>query len=71
VDIQIEFKKLLERVREVPSEEEIAFVLEIIDNIGQPALQLVNSLVEVGGNWDTVSRNDFCRSLCFPPPVFL
>ncbi len=62
---------MLECVCEVPSEEEIAFVLEIIDNIGRPALQLVNSLVEVSGNWDTVSRNDFCRSLCFPPSVIL
>ncbi|KAH9487094.1 Proteasome activator complex subunit 4 [Psilocybe cubensis] len=47
----------------VPNDDEIAFVLEIIDRIGQPALKLVESLLETSGNWDNVARNDFCRYL--------
>lgn len=45
--------------------------MEIIENIGRPALQLVNSLVGVSGNWDITSRNDFCRSQPFPLFLFL
>ncbi|KAF9474298.1 hypothetical protein BDN70DRAFT_884955 [Pholiota conissans] len=47
----------------VPSNEEIAFVLEIIEQIGQPALKVVDSLISNCETWDNVARNDFCRYL--------
>jgi len=53
----------------VPSEEEVAFVLEIIDQIGKPALQIVNSLVQNSGTWDNVARNDFCRFVSILPEL--
>ncbi|KAF8971500.1 armadillo-type protein [Flammula alnicola] len=45
----------------VPSNDEIAFVLEIIEQIGKPALQIVDSLVASSENWNNIARNDFCR----------
>lgn len=45
----------------VPTDGEIGLVLEIIDQIGQPALQMVESLIANNAKWDNVSRNDFCR----------
>jgi len=45
----------------VPNNEEIAFVLELIDHIGQPALKVVESLIETSDTWDSIARNDFCR----------
>ncbi|KAF9568547.1 hypothetical protein CPC08DRAFT_654918 [Agrocybe pediades] len=47
----------------VPSDEEIAFVMEVIDQIGGPALKVVQSLIETTDKWDSVARNDFCRNL--------
>ncbi|KAF8887975.1 hypothetical protein CPB84DRAFT_1684385 [Gymnopilus junonius] len=47
----------------VPSEEEIAFALEIINRVAEPALKLVESLIETSNKWDNVGRNDFCRYL--------
>ena len=45
----------------VPTDGEIDLVLDIIDQIGQPALQMVESLIANNAKWDNVSRNDFCR----------
>jgi proteasome activator subunit 4 len=43
----------------VPTPEEIAFVLEILDQVAGPALDKVEALLEE--QWDNVTRNDFCR----------
>jgi proteasome activator subunit 4 len=45
----------------VPSSEEIAFVLEIIEQITKPSLAVVESLLSSTSKWDNVARNDFCR----------
>jgi proteasome activator subunit 4 len=45
----------------VPTDGEIDLVLDIIDEIGQSALQMVESLIASTAKWDNVSRNDFCR----------
>jgi proteasome activator subunit 4 len=45
----------------VPTDGEIDLVLEIIDQVGQSALQMVESLIANNAKWDNVSRNDFCR----------
>ncbi|KAF8807254.1 hypothetical protein BYT27DRAFT_7189352 [Phlegmacium glaucopus] len=47
----------------VPTNGEIAFVLDIIEQIAQPALQMVETLIANNAKWDNVSRNDFCRYL--------
>ncbi|CAA7258771.1 unnamed protein product [Cyclocybe aegerita] len=47
----------------VPVDEEIAMVLDIIEQIAKPALQKVSTLVETSGTWNNVARNDFCRFL--------
>lgn len=49
----------------VPTDNEILFVLEIVDRVGKPALQAIETLVKNNRNWDNVSRNDFCRLACF------
>ena len=49
----------------VPTNDEILFVLEIIDQIGKPALQVIECLVKSDQKWDNVSRNDFCRLVYF------
>ncbi|KAH9937428.1 ARM repeat-containing protein [Fomitopsis serialis] len=48
----------------VPSSDEIAFALEIVDKISSLALSKVEALAKVADNWDEVARNDFCRYLC-------
>jgi proteasome activator subunit 4 len=45
----------------VPTNNEINFVLDIIDQIGQPALQMVETLIANNAKWNNVSQNDFCR----------
>lgn len=45
----------------VPSEEEISFVLEILDHIVAPALAKVEVLLEKSSAWTSIDRNDFCR----------
>jgi proteasome activator subunit 4 len=45
----------------VPSEDEISFVLEILDDIAAPILDKVEALLESTATWDNVARNDFCR----------
>ncbi|KAF5356022.1 hypothetical protein D9756_004202 [Leucocoprinus leucothites] len=47
----------------VPSDAEVAFVLEIIDKITTPALDKVEDLLETTSTWDSVARNEFCRHL--------
>lgn len=47
----------------VPSSEEIAFVLEVIEQIAKPSLAVVESLLSSTSKWDNVARNDFCRYL--------
>ncbi|KAJ6501707.1 hypothetical protein C8R47DRAFT_1108448 [Mycena vitilis] len=47
----------------VPSEPEIAFVMDILDRIGKPALDKVEQLLETTTKWDNADRNDFCRYL--------
>ncbi|THH18097.1 hypothetical protein EW146_g2829 [Bondarzewia mesenterica] len=49
----------------VPSSDEIAFVLEILDSIVAPALDKVEVLLEGPGAWDNADRNDFCRQVLF------
>ena len=45
----------------VPTDGEIDLVLDVIEQIGQSALQMVESLIASNAKWDNVSRNDFCR----------
>jgi hypothetical protein len=45
----------------VPSKEEITFILEIIENIAKPLIEIVDSLIGSNATWDNVARNDFCR----------
>jgi proteasome activator subunit 4 len=52
---------MFQRLYTVPSADEIAFVLEILDQIATPALDKVESLIETTANWDNIDRNDFCR----------
>ncbi|KAF8078288.1 hypothetical protein FPV67DRAFT_1663041 [Lyophyllum atratum] len=47
----------------VPTDDEIAFVLEILDQVLGPAMDKVESLLETTSTWDNVDRNDFCRYL--------
>ncbi|KAJ3576133.1 hypothetical protein NP233_g629 [Leucocoprinus birnbaumii] len=47
----------------VPSDAEVAFVLEMIDRITTPALNKVEELLQSTSSWDSVARNDFCRYL--------
>jgi proteasome activator subunit 4 len=48
----------------VPSDDEIAFVLDILDHVITPALDKVEALIETTAKWDNVDRNDFCRWDC-------
>ncbi|TFK23084.1 ARM repeat-containing protein [Coprinopsis marcescibilis] len=47
----------------VPSAEELDFIVEILETVEKPALDLVESLLSTTSTWDNVSRNDFCRYL--------
>ncbi|KAI0296143.1 hypothetical protein BC826DRAFT_1005479 [Russula brevipes] len=47
----------------VPSDEEISFILEILNFIVSPALDKVEALLPTASSWDGVARNDFCRHL--------
>jgi proteasome activator subunit 4 len=44
-----------------PSNEEIAFIMQILDDLVAPILDKVEQLLETVGVWDNVARNDFCR----------
>jgi hypothetical protein len=45
----------------VPSNEEISFILEILNNIVSPALDKLEALLPTASSWDGIARNDFCR----------
>ncbi|KAF4605508.1 hypothetical protein EYR40_004292 [Pleurotus pulmonarius] len=47
----------------VPSSEEIAFAIEILDTVLSPAMDKVDALIESAPRWDSIERNDFCRYL--------
>jgi len=47
----------------VPSDAEIAFILQILDVIGGPTLDKIEALLADSENWGSVARNDFCRYL--------
>lgn len=47
----------------VPSLDEIAFVLDILDQVAAPGLDKVEALLDKTSTWDNVARNDFCRYL--------
>ncbi len=47
----------------MPNQEEIEFVLDVLDKIAAPALDKVEALLETAGKWDSVARNDFCRQV--------
>ncbi|KAF6766226.1 hypothetical protein DFP72DRAFT_838774 [Ephemerocybe angulata] len=55
----------------VASNEDIDFILEILDRIEKPALDVIESLLDKTANWDNVSRNDFCRYLHAARSVWL
>jgi proteasome activator subunit 4 len=38
-------------------------VLEILESVGTPALDRVESFLSRSGEWDSITRNDFCRYL--------
>lgn len=45
----------------VPSEEEISFVLQVLEQIVAPLLERLEALLTNTKDWDNVARNDFCR----------
>jgi len=47
----------------VPSQDEVDFVLEILDKVAAPALDKIEELIDIAGKWDNIARNDFCRYL--------
>lgn len=47
----------------VPSNDEIDFVLEILDKVASPLLDNIEKLLQTTKNWDSSNRNDFCRYL--------
>lgn len=47
----------------MPNQEEIEFVLDVLDKIAAPALDKVEALLKTAGKWDSVARNDFCRQV--------
>ncbi|KIK71342.1 hypothetical protein GYMLUDRAFT_33493 [Collybiopsis luxurians FD-317 M1] len=45
----------------VPSDLEIEFVLQILDEVATPTLTKIEQLLERVATWDSADRNDFCR----------
>ncbi|KAE9410730.1 ARM repeat-containing protein [Gymnopus androsaceus JB14] len=45
----------------VPSDPEIEFVLQIIDEVAMPTLAKIEQLLERVSTWNSADRNDFCR----------
>jgi hypothetical protein len=45
----------------VPSPEEIAMILDILDVIGSSVLDQIDALMGTTVKWDNAARNDFCR----------
>jgi proteasome activator subunit 4 len=54
----------------VPNKEEIAFALELFDEIVGPTLTRLEQLLEGDVTKDSVWRNDFCRYLSFVKEAF-
>ncbi|TFK76811.1 hypothetical protein BDN72DRAFT_829977 [Pluteus cervinus] len=54
-DVQIEWH--------MPTDDEISFVITILENIAKPAINKVEGLIAATAQWDSVERNDFCRYL--------
>lgn len=54
----------------VPNNEEIAFALELFDDIIGPTLTRLEQLLESNVAKDAVWRNDFCRYLSFVKEAF-
>ena len=51
----------------VPSNEEISFILEVLNNIVSPALDKLEALLPTASSWDGIARNDFCRCAASTP----
>jgi len=51
----------------VPSNEEISFILEILNHIVSPALDKLEALLPTASSWDGIARNDFCRYVGVAP----
>ncbi|KAJ4476678.1 hypothetical protein J3R30DRAFT_3759946 [Lentinula aciculospora] len=47
----------------VPSQPEIDFVLQILDEVASPTLAKIEQLLARVSSWDNADRNDFCRFL--------
>ncbi|KAF5384731.1 hypothetical protein D9757_006213 [Collybiopsis confluens] len=45
----------------VPSDPEIDFVLQILDEVATPTMLKIEQLLERVSSWDNADRNDFCR----------
>ncbi|TDL28791.1 hypothetical protein BD410DRAFT_863415 [Rickenella mellea] len=45
----------------VPSDDEIAFAIEILERVISPTIDRIDVLLESTTKWDSVNRNDFCR----------
>jgi proteasome activator subunit 4 len=58
-DIQMDDTPLM--YSPVPSDDEIAFALDILDQIATPLLDRVESLTSNASSWNGADRNDFCR----------
>jgi len=46
---------------QVPSTDEVQFILDFLDQVAAPALDKLETLAQSTQNWDEVVRNDFCR----------
>ncbi|TFK41322.1 hypothetical protein BDQ12DRAFT_768249 [Crucibulum laeve] len=55
----------------VPSQEEVAFILDILHQIERPCLDKVEGLLARTAKWNNVDRNDFCRYLHAARAVWL
>ncbi|KAG2149717.1 armadillo-type protein [Suillus cothurnatus] len=51
---------------QVPSAEEVQFILDILDRVAAPALDKIETLARSTQHWDEVVRNDFCRQVAVP-----
>ncbi|CCM01635.1 uncharacterized protein FIBRA_03696 [Fibroporia radiculosa] len=47
----------------VPTDDEIHFVMEILDKVAAPALDMIEASIGTADRWDNIARNDFCRSI--------
>jgi proteasome activator subunit 4 len=61
--ISIRLTQLLTIGYQVPSAEEVQFILDILDRVAAPALDKIETLARSTQHWDEVVRNDFCRQV--------